>query len=402
MHFSTLFTALAAVLGAHALPAAEVSSSSKYTPASTFSTDLLAAQALITKGLHSFKNGWSDNSQCSPTNVAIRREWSSLSLKERKSYIDAMLCLQSKPSKGNYGFNTNGTLSGIKTRYDDFVAVHINQTLEIHATASFLPWHRYFTWNLEQALRNECGYEGYQPYWNWGKYAQDPINSPLFDGSEYSMSGNGQYAEHNCTDALGNGINCIPPGEGGGCVTTGPFKDYTVNLGPLFPGLRLTDGSLTAVNSSFEHNPRCLRRDINPWVSSQWSTDAESFDLIKNYKNITTFQNHMQGDFPNGFFGVHSAGHYTIGGDPGGDFFVSPAEPAFYLHHAQIDRTWWMWQNLDPANRINAYDGPTIVFDETSPRGKLTDNLNMGNLGTSRQAKEVMDTTHGPLCYIYV
>lgn len=75
MHFSTLFTALIAVLGSQALPTTEVSSSSKYTPASTFSTDLLAAQALIGKGINSFKNGWSDNAQCSPTNVAIRREW---------------------------------------------------------------------------------------------------------------------------------------------------------------------------------------------------------------------------------------------------------------------------------------------------------------------------------------
>lgn len=224
----------------------------------------------------------------------------------------------------------------------------------------------------------------------------------MFDGSDYSMSGNGEYAPHNCTDALGNGINCIPAGQGGGCVKTGPFKDYKVNLGPIFPSLRLNDNSLVPANSTYTYNPRCLRRDINPWVSQQWSTDAQSYDLITNYNDIKSFQNRMQGDFPNGFYGVHSAGHYTIGGDPGGDFFASPAEPAFYLHHAQIDRTWWIWQNLDPANRINAYTGPTVVFDETSPPGKLSDLLPMGNLGTTRPASDVMDTTHGPLCYIYV
>jgi tyrosinase len=26
----------------------------------------------------------------------------------------------------------------------------------------------------------------------------------------------------------------------------------------------------------------------------------------------------MQGDYPNGYLGIHSGGHYTIGGDPGG------------------------------------------------------------------------------------
>ena len=32
--------------------------------------------------------------------------------------------------------------------------------------ANFLSWHRFFTYTYEQALRNECGYQGYQPYWN--------------------------------------------------------------------------------------------------------------------------------------------------------------------------------------------------------------------------------------------
>jgi hypothetical protein len=33
----------------------------------------------------------------------------------------------------------------------------------IHGNGLFLTWHRYFVWAYEQALRDECGYEGYQP-----------------------------------------------------------------------------------------------------------------------------------------------------------------------------------------------------------------------------------------------
>lgn len=29
--------------------------------------------------------------------------------------------------------------------------------------AIFLAWHRYFVWQYEKALREECGYKGYQP-----------------------------------------------------------------------------------------------------------------------------------------------------------------------------------------------------------------------------------------------
>lgn len=107
-------------------------------------------------------------------------------------------------------------------------------------------------------MRTECGYKGYQPvsfhlllpssnphpifspfpfpfcghphlttleldqYWNWGRYAQDPINSPLFNGDEYSLGGNGAKSAYSGIPIGMTGG--IPAAEGGGCVTTGPFK----------------------------------------------------------------------------------------------------------------------------------------------------------------------------------
>lgn len=68
---------------------------------------------------------------------------------------------------------------------------------------------------------------------NWGKWALDPINSPIFDGGEYSMSGNGVYEAHNCTNALPTGLNCIPPGQGGGCINSGPFKKQVLTFATL-------------------------------------------------------------------------------------------------------------------------------------------------------------------------
>lgn len=40
---------------------------------------------------------------------------------------------------------------------------HIQQTLTIHYTGNFMPWHRWFVYQYETALREECGYDGYQP-----------------------------------------------------------------------------------------------------------------------------------------------------------------------------------------------------------------------------------------------
>ena len=53
--------------------------------------------------------------------------------------------------------------AGPRVKFDDFVVVHIQQTLEIHYSGIFPPWHRWFVFQYEKALREECGYKGYQP-----------------------------------------------------------------------------------------------------------------------------------------------------------------------------------------------------------------------------------------------
>jgi tyrosinase len=97
-----------------------------------------------------------------------------------------------------------------------------------HLQGNFLAWHRYYIWAYEQALRNECGYKGYQPYYNWAWWAEDPSKSPLFDGSETSISGDGSYVEREaiCIPRPDRCFVTLQPGNGGGCVTSGPMKEY--------------------------------------------------------------------------------------------------------------------------------------------------------------------------------
>jgi tyrosinase len=139
---------------------------------------------------------------------------------ERKAYISAVQCVISSPSKSD-----PVQVPGAKTRYDDFVAQHINQTMTIHQTGNFLSWHRYYLHGYEKVLREECGYKGYQPYWNWFTYQDNLKNSPVFDGSDTSMGGDGLFVLHNGSIA-GGGTVPLPSGEGGGCIKSGPFKKY--------------------------------------------------------------------------------------------------------------------------------------------------------------------------------
>lgn len=142
-----------------------------------------------------------------------------MSAKERKAYSSAVKCMYTSPSKSDPEL-----VPGARTRYDDFVGQHINQTRSIHGTGNFLSWHRYFVHTFEKALREECGYTGYQPYWNWFSYQDDLSKSPVFDGSATSMGGDGHYVKHNGSVG-GGGRIFIPSGNGGGCIKSGPFKE---------------------------------------------------------------------------------------------------------------------------------------------------------------------------------
>ena len=60
-----------------------------------------------------------------------------MSVNERKAYISAVQCMYNAPSQSD-----SALVPGARTRYDDFVAQHINQTTTIHGTGNFLSWHR--------------------------------------------------------------------------------------------------------------------------------------------------------------------------------------------------------------------------------------------------------------------
>jgi tyrosinase len=174
-----------------------------------------------------------------------------------------------------------------------------------------------------------------------------------------------------------------------------------VNLGPLAPTL-LVDGVTAQNGTGLNYNPRCLRRDINVDAAS-WTTIDKVLDLF-NRNTIGDFQNRLQGDFPNGYLGVHSGGHYTISGDPAGDFFTSPGDPAFYLHHAAIDRVFWTWQNLAPRERTFVVEGPTVLpgLGIDAPNATLDDVQYFDVLAKDATIRELLDTTAGPFCYVYL
>lgn len=140
------------------------------------------------------------------------------------------------------------------------------------------------------------------------------------------------------------GVGGARPGSGGGCLTSGPFSNLTVNMGPV--------GS----RNPLQYNPRCFKRDLNNDICNRWATIRNTTEPILNSPDVEIFQAVVQGDgrWPEAArvgIAVHGGGHFSISGDPGSDFYFSSLEPGFYLHHGNIDRMHFIWQNLDWENR---------------------------------------------------
>ncbi|PSN66641.1 Di-copper centre-containing protein [Corynespora cassiicola Philippines] len=279
----------------------------------------------------------------------------------------------------------------------------MNMTPSVHSTANFMHWHRYYIWAFEAALKTECAFKGTQPYWNWGKYS-DLTTSPIFNGDDYSMGGNGEAVPHQ-GGLLGRPV---PAGPGGGCVYQGPFANLTIHLGPVMPTM---DPALKIPSNpqrdGFGDNPRCLRRDVNNYFVAHSLQPADLAAHITGSATIGRFQDSVQQDTMQKT-AIHSGGHFSIWGDPGGDVYVSPAEPAFWLHHGQLDRHWWMWANYLEAEvkkRVSQYEGGTNWMNPNSARGKPTDIQNLDVVApvgkNNLPSNQLFSTTSGPFCYVY-
>jgi tyrosinase len=180
-------------------------------------------------------------------------------------------------------------------------------------------------------------------------------------------------------------------------------------MGPLGSILKIPGGlPPNPQPDGLGYNPRCLRRDISLRAASETS-DSKVSALIKNHKDIESFQTVYQGEYAEGKMGVHTGGHFQIGGDSASDFFASPADPTFWAHHSMIDKVWWTWQNLDIEKRQFAIAGGTVRgmgpdgMLDVGPNGTLDDALTMGQYVGMPDItiRDAMSTLAGPFCYIY-
>ncbi|KAI4859963.1 Di-copper centre-containing protein [Hypoxylon rubiginosum] len=334
---------------------------------------------------------------CTSKNIAARKSWDEIDDATRLDYIRAVHCLAAKPPKTD-----RSLASGIVNRLDDFTYIHINQTNIIHQSGYLLPWHRLFLWQIETALRDECGYKGYLPYWDVPRFSDDQTKSKVFDGSMTSFGGDGAFVQHALEQIILPGLVIanfsLPraPGTGGGCVTTGPFAagNFSISLGPVAkPVIDPTD------KYGYRANPRCLGRDFHPGSSKGVLTWGNATTIVAS-DSIKALRNNVED--------LWHLNSHTFVGLEAADPFSTPNDPVFYLLHAQIDRLWAIWQGQDLAQRTFAIDGnrtflgiPLDYAPNVPPSlATIEDPMDMG-LGWRPKTKEGMPMTEGGRCYIY-
>jgi len=279
----------------------------------------------------------------------MRREWRSLSKVESLAYIEAVRCLRNTPSR----LNLNHSL------YDDFPWVHQNYGAYSHGAAPFLAWHRYFIHLYERALREDCGFHGHLTYWDWMLDWEDITKAPVWN---------------NVTGFGGNG-NPNNASDIGFCVLEGPFADLEI------PYIRA------------DFKPHCLSRDFADKKSlTRLGQDIRPavIEKLLSYSDYDSFN-----------IGLEATAHNSIPNSVGGDFeiFTAPSDPVFFLHHTQLDRIWWKWQQIEPSTRFGMYKGKAAHGSKYE--ATLSDIIPMGGLAPDIKVSDILNTVSGMLCYRY-
>lgn len=151
--------------------------------------------------------------------------------------------------------------------------------------------------------------------------------------------------------------------------------------------------------NAFDYQPSCLKRDLNVRLSAACN-GPDSIAALLDAENITEFQEIMHnGAGGDVLIGPHGCGHLSIG-PMMADFWSSTSDPAFMLHHANVDRLWALWQEDDLDTRRYALNG-TIMFGDPvgAPETTLQTVLGWGDLDRPREVREVMDPKK--YCYRY-
>ncbi|MEV6841620.1 tyrosinase family protein [Streptomyces sp. NPDC051133] len=233
--------------------------------------------------------------------MAVRKNQANLSDEEKKNFVDAVVKLKHQG------------------QYDEFVTTHnafiMSDTDEGertgHRSPSFLPWHRRFLIQFEQALQS-VNPSVMLPYWDWT--VDNAADSPLW--SDDFLGGDGQGSDSR--------------------VTSGPFA---FNGGSWALNVRVDGRTFLrrALGRGGEELP--TQADVDSVLAAAtydappWNSESEGFrNSLEGWRGAN----------------LHNRVHVWVGGNMATG--ASPNDPVFWLHHCFIDKLWADWQSMHPES----------------------------------------------------
>ena len=145
-----------------------------------------------------------------------------------------------------------------------------------------------------------------------------------------------------------------------------PYWDWHEDGGQLI-------GFSNFLGLSTGRNLGTLPNEADDPSRQRWFVDENTYDALTQYGgDYYIFTNFLE-------FEPHGAGHNWIGGDMS-NVMISPNDPAFWFHHAQVDRIWAKWQQTNPGE-MAALDGDEAKFDPWDAEFTVQNIDDISNLG---------------------
>jgi len=265
--------------------------------------------------------------------MGLRKNQATLTTAEKTAFVEAVLAQKQRPSRLHPG-------AADRSRYDDFVEVHLNAMAVMmetppapswgHMAAAFGPWHRVLLLQFERELQ-AVDASVTIPYWDWT--VDNAVTSSLWHAD--FLGGNGSGVNHAVTD-----------GQFAGAAGRWPItvKDD--------PGARDFLTRQLGARSDARRLPSAARQSqvlaLTPYDTAPWE------DMLRDPQNPGQWGGFRIGlEVP-----LHNLVHRWVGGNMLD--MSSPNDPIFWLHHCNIDRLWAVWQFAHPmiAGYLPATGGP--------------------------------------------
>ncbi|WP_329491005.1 tyrosinase family protein [Kitasatospora sp. NBC_01246] len=246
--------------------------------------------------------------------MAVRKNQATLTAQEKRAFVNAVLELK-----------RNGGYDSFVTTHNNFIISDTDNGERVgHRSPSFLPWHRRFLLQFEEALQ-AIDPTVTLPYWDW---TADRTTTASIWGADF-MGGNGRSSD--------------------GQVTTGPFAfsggNWALNVRPdSRTFLRRQFGASVAQLPTRAEATGVLA--IAAYDAAPWNSASDGFrNNLEGWRGVN-LHNRVH---------VWVGGHMTTG--------MSPNDPVFWLHHCFIDKLWSEWQKLHPSSTYLPAAGTANVVD---------------------------------------